>query len=200
MSDEDVRRNWDDEEEPFEEEENLSEEELRLPSEEELLSSLERLEQGEAGTSELEEQRRFKPSREIEVKVVGVFEHAEPTSPPHTFVMLRDNKGRQVPILIGRFEALSISLAFNGETTERPLTHDLLKNILDRLKIGVDRVVIDDLWHDTFYAKIFLTENGEEIEIDSRPSDAIALALRSRAPIYMSESVVETVMLAQEEE
>ena len=71
------------------------------------------------------------------------------------------------------------------------MTHDLLRNILMRLDITVDRVVIDDLWHGTFYAKIYLRRGEEEIEMDARPSDAIALALRFRAPIYMAESVLE---------
>jgi bifunctional DNase/RNase len=71
------------------------------------------------------------------------------------------------------------------------MTHDLTRNILTRLGVSIDRVVIDDLWQGTFYAKIYLLHGDEEIEIDSRPSDAIALALRFRAPIYMAESVLE---------
>jgi hypothetical protein len=197
MYEDDIRRGWDDDEGEFEDEPFLepSIEGLRLPSKEELLGRA----TPEDSIPEMEEHKRFKPDREVEVKVMGVFEHAEPSAPVHTFVLLKDNKGRRVPILIGRFEALSISIALNDEQTERPLTHDLMKIMLDRLSIRIDRVVVDDLWRETFYAKIFLSRNGEEIEIDSRPSDAIALAVRYRAPIYMSESVVDTVVRSQED-
>ncbi|MCL6533499.1 MAG: bifunctional nuclease family protein [Armatimonadetes bacterium] len=111
--------------------------------------------------------------------------------PQALLVHLRDNYGRTVPIVIGPFEAHAIVMALNDEVPQRPLTHDLMRNILMRLGVSVDRVVIDDLWQGTFYAKIYLLHGDEEIEIDSRPSDAIALALRFRAPIYMVESVLE---------
>lgn len=203
MSEDEKHGDWDDEE--LEElEEAFSDEDLRIPTAQEFTHFFSGAEEGTE--SEMEEHKHFKPGKELEVKVIGVFEHAEPSQPVHTFVLLKDNKGRRVPILIGRFEALSISIALNGDTTERPLSHDLMALMLERLGTRIDRVVIDDLWRETFYAKIYLTRDNQEIErdnqeieIDGRPSDAIALALRFRAPIYMSENVVETVVRASED-
>ena len=87
--------------------------------------------------------------------------------------------------------ALAISLALESEAPDRPFTHDLIKNILDRLNTRVERVTIDDLWQETFYARITLDHQGEILDIDARPSDAIALALRYKAPIYVAEAVLE---------
>jgi len=137
------------------------------------------------------ENRQPRDLDEKEVKVVGVYEHQEQGLPPAAFVLLRDNRGRQVLIWIGRFEAYAISLALEGATLDRPMTHDLMKTLLERLGHKVERIVIDDLWQDTYYAKITVTLNGNTIDIDSRPSDAIALALRMKAPIYMAESVLQ---------
>jgi hypothetical protein len=118
--------------------------------------------------------------------------HQEPKMPAQHFVLLRDNRGRRAPIWVGQFEAWAISSALEGDTQERPMTHDLLKAMLDRLGASIEGVVIDDLWNETFYAKIGVVKtDGETLEIDARPSDAIALALRSRAPIYMAEYVLE---------
>jgi bifunctional DNase/RNase len=129
---------------------------------------------------------------EKEVKVMGVYEHRQGTAQPQAFfVVLRDNRGRSVLIWIGRFEAVAISVALEGAAADRPMTHDLLKNIIDRFGGKIDRIVIDDLFHDTYYAKIAVQVDGRTMDIDSRPSDAIALALRAKAPIYMAETVLE---------
>ncbi len=136
-------------------------------------------------------ERGFDKGRDLEVRVTGVYERYIPGEPRALLVQLRDNMGRVVPIVIGPFEAQAIWLALSDESPQRPLTHDLMRNILQRLGVSIDRVVIDDLWQGTFYAKIYLLQGDEEIEIDARPSDAIALALRFRAPIYMAESVLE---------
>lgn len=158
---------------------------------------------GEGLTSEIEN-RRPRKLDEKEVEVVGVYEHQEEGMPPgHSspaFVLLRDKLGRQVLIWVGRFEAYSISIALEGITFDRPMTHDLLKNILDRLGGTVDRILIDDLWQDTYYAKISVTSNGVSADIDCRPSDAIALALRTKSPIYMAESVLEQSAISEDEE
>ncbi|OYT71703.1 MAG: hypothetical protein CFK49_00320 [Armatimonadetes bacterium JP3_11] len=147
---------------------------------------------GSEGSSELEERAaRADSGRELEVHVTGVYERIEHGQPRALLVQLRDNYGRTVPIVIGPFEAHAIATALNDETPPRPMTHDLTRNILTRLGVSIDRVLIDDLWQGTFYAKIYLLHGDEEIEVDSRPSDAIALALRFRAPIYMAESVLE---------
>ncbi len=138
------------------------------------------------------ENRTPRALNEKEVKVMGVYMHQEQKMPAQHFVLLRDNKGRRAPIWVGQFEAWAISFALEGDAPERPMTHDLFKIILDRLGATVERVIIDDLWNETFYAKIGLVKpDGETLEIDSRPSDAIAIALRAHAPIYVAEFVLE---------
>lgn len=145
------------------------------------------------------ENRGHRPLHEKEVKVVNVYEGViensgatttiQPTST--TFVLLRDNFGREFRIFVLRDVAFAISMALENELPDRPFTHDLMKNLLDKLNASVERITIDDLWQDTFYAKITITHNGETMDIDARPSDAIAIALRFRAPIYVAESVLE---------
>jgi len=145
------------------------------------------------------ENRAPRALHEKEVKVVNVFEgvvsgtNAGPPPQTTTFVLLRDNKGRDLRIFVVRDVAYAISIAVSDESPDRPYTHDLMRTMLERLGAKVDRVIIDDLWQDTFYAKIYLLKEGvkEVMEIDSRPSDAIALALRFRAPIYVAEAVLE---------
>ncbi|MBI4640085.1 MAG: bifunctional nuclease family protein [Candidatus Tectomicrobia bacterium] len=108
-------------------------------------------------------------------------------------VILKDLKDeRALPIWIGPNEANAIVLEMEHIVPPRPMTHDLIKNILDGIRARVDRVVVNDLKESTFYATIFLNLNGVEIPIDSRPSDAIAVALRVKAPIYVSNKVMET--------
>lgn len=139
------------------------------------------------------ENRSPRALNEKEVKVMGVYMHQENKMPAQHFVLLRDNRGRRAPIWVGQFEAWAISFALEGDPPERPMTHDLFKLMLDRLGATIDRIIIDDLWNETFYAKIGLVKpDGETLELDARPSDAIALALRSRAPIYMAENVLES--------
>lgn len=146
---------------------------------------------GREYTSEIEN-RVPRSLNEREVKVMGVFKQQEEGSPPQHFVLLRDNKTRRVPIWVGQFEAWAISLALEGEDPVRPYTHDLLKTLIEKLGGSIDRVIIDDLWNETFYAKVTVNKpEGGAIEIDARPSDAIALAVRTKAPIYMAESVLE---------
>jgi uncharacterized protein len=148
-------------------------------------------------TTSEQENRAPRPLNEKEVKVQnlwGVQDPNNPDAPPKQIhVLLKDNRGRKAPIFIGPFESLAISMALEGATPERPLTHDLLKILVERLGAKVERVTIDDLWQSVFYARItLLTKDGETVDIDCRPSDAIALALRCRVPIYMAEDVLET--------
>lgn len=132
---------------------------------------------------------------EKEVKVMGVYLHQEQGTAGNHFVLLRDNRGRRVPIFVGQFEAWAISLALEGDSPDRPFTHDLIKQMLERLDATVERIIIDDLWNETFYAKIGVVKaGGETLELDARPSDAVALALRVRAPIYMAETVLEATI------
>jgi uncharacterized protein len=107
-------------------------------------------------------------------------------------VMLKDMQGdRVLPIWVGIFEANAIALQIENIATPRPMTHDLLRNIIKDLEGTVERVVVCDLRDNTFYAVIYLTVRGESVAIDARPSDAIALALRTRSPILVEERVID---------
>ncbi|MEN6371673.1 MAG: bifunctional nuclease family protein [Armatimonadota bacterium] len=151
---------------------------------------------GELPEDELSEERDLE---EKEVTVVGVYEHQDATTAqPLAFVLLRDARGRSVIIWIGRPEAFSISVALEGASADRPMTHDLMKNIISRLGGTIERIVIDDLWNETYYAKVHISMNGNTMEIDSRPSDAIALGLRAKAPIFMAEAVIEQAAMYEE--
>lgn len=106
-------------------------------------------------------------------------------------IILKDLKDKiALPIWIGLLEASSIAVELEKIQPARPLTHDLVKNILSSLNIQVSRVEVIDLKDNTFYALIHLTKDGKTFEIDARPSDAIALALRTSAPIYVDEKVI----------
>jgi len=107
-------------------------------------------------------------------------------------VILRDKDGsKTLPIWVGMFEANAIALQIENISTPRPMTHDLLRNVIHDLKASVQKIVVCDLQDSTFYALIYLLINGEVVAIDARPSDAIALALRTRAPIYVEEAVID---------
>jgi bifunctional DNase/RNase len=107
-------------------------------------------------------------------------------------VILKDKLGERVlSIWVGIFEANAIALQIENVATPRPMTHDLLRNVIADLDGSVDRVVVSDLKDNTFFAIIHLTVRGERIAIDARPSDAIALALRTRSPILVEESVID---------
>ncbi len=107
-------------------------------------------------------------------------------------VILRDLEGtKALPIWIGISEANAIALEVEQVPSPRPMTHDLIKNILERLNATVTRVVVNDLKDSTFFATIFLSSRGQEFRVDSRPSDAIAVALRLKAPIYVTLDVIE---------
>jgi len=106
-------------------------------------------------------------------------------------VILRDEENSEMlPIWVGKPEASSISFALEDVTTPRPMTHDLMKAILDAVDAKVISVVISDLKENTYYAKVHLTYEDSEYSIDARPSDAIALALRTKAPIFANEEVL----------
>jgi uncharacterized protein len=107
-------------------------------------------------------------------------------------VLLMDDEEKKVlPISIGPLEAQAIAIVLQGETPPRPLTHDLLRTVCENLGGGLEKIVITDIRDNTFYAEIYLKQNDSIIVIDSRPSDAIALALRFHAPIYMATKMVE---------
>jgi bifunctional DNase/RNase len=112
-------------------------------------------------------------------------------------VLLKDKGGdRVLPIWVGIFEANAIALQIENIATPRPMTHDLLRNLISDLNGRVDRVVVSDLKDNTFYAIIHLTVLGERVAVDARPSDAIALALRTSSPIMVEESVIDSAKSA----
>ena len=107
---------------------------------------------------------------------------------------------RYLPIWIGPAEADAIAVKLQGVTVPRPLTHDLLNSVIDSLGAAIDSIIVSDLKSDTFYAKIMLSVNGEQVEIDSRPSDALALAVRTDAPIFAEEAVLDKAGILLDEE
>ena len=108
-------------------------------------------------------------------------------------IILRDQEGQRVlPIWVGVFEANAIALQIENIATPRPMTHDLLRNVIADLKAQVRKIVVSDLKENTFYALIYMTVNGDTIAVDARPSDAIALALRVCAPIFVEDAVIDS--------
>jgi len=127
---------------------------------------------------------------QIEMSIKGLMVDPISNMP---IVILRDKEGsRTLPIWVGMFEANAIALQIENISTPRPMTHDLLRNVIQDLKATVEKVVVCDLQDGTFYALIYLRVHGEVLAIDSRPSDAIALALRTRAPIFVEEAVIDS--------
>lgn len=125
----------------------------------------------------------------IQVEILGL--SASPSAGGAYALLLKETYGsRRLPIIIGSFEAQSIALELEGIKPPRPLTHDLLKNMIDHLGGTVMEIVIDELKENTFYAKVVLEVSSLRNEIDSRPSDAIALAVRTEAPLFVSEEVM----------
>jgi len=108
-------------------------------------------------------------------------------------VVLKDLNGEAVlPIWVGIYEANAIALEIEKVSTPRPMTHDLIRNLLFGLEAAVKKIVVSDLKDDTFYAVIWLERNGELISVDSRPSDALAIALRMDCPIFVDDTVLKT--------
>ena len=126
---------------------------------------------------------------QIEMNIKGLMVDPVTNMP---IVILRDKEGQKVlPIWVGIFEANAIALQIENISTPRPMTHDLLRNVIQDLKAAVQKVVVCDLQDNTFYALIYLSLHGDTLAIDARPSDAIALALRTRAPIFVEETVID---------
>ena len=125
---------------------------------------------------------------EIEMKIRGLMVDPVTNTP---IVILRDSSGNSIlPIWVGVYEANAIALEIEKVTTPRPMTHDLIKNLLTGVEATVQKVVVSELKDETFYAVIWLERDGEIISVDSRPSDALALALRLDCPIYVEEQVL----------
>jgi bifunctional DNase/RNase len=119
---------------------------------------------------------------EVEVQQVGI----DPTSHSPVVILREKEGGAQLPIWIGPSEAGAIAMHMEGVESPRPLTHDLTKSMLESTGIRVERVLIHKLVHGTYYARIYLMARGKAVEVDSRPSDAIALALRFESPIFVA--------------
>jgi uncharacterized protein len=125
----------------------------------------------------------------IEMELTGVRVEL-PTNQP--IVLLRERSGeRYLPIWIGAAEAAAIALSLQGVVTPRPMTHDLLKTILEDLSVEVQRIIVTELRDSTFYASIQMQKGTDALEVSSRPSDAIALAVRMSVPIFANEDVLE---------
>jgi uncharacterized protein len=119
----------------------------------------------------------------------------------HRIVVLKDMASpRFLPIWIGPFEADAITIELQGVEVQRPMTHDLLKTLIGKLGAEVEHVAITDLRNDTFYAQILLKVDGRRMEIDSRPSDAIALAVRSKVPVFVSDEVMDQAAITPEKD
>jgi len=127
--------------------------------------------------------------RKLQVDILGL------STSPHTngayALILYELEGkRKLPIIIGGFEAQAIALKLENIKPPRPFTHDLFKNIADAIDLHINEIIIDELHHETFYAKVICEMNGEVHEIDARPSDAIALAVRFNAPLFVTEEIM----------
>jgi bifunctional DNase/RNase len=106
-------------------------------------------------------------------------------------ILKEKSSDRYLPIWIGPAEADAIAVKLQGVAVPRPLTHDLLNSVIDTLGAAVNSIIVNDLKNDTFFAKVILDIDGKQLEVDSRPSDALALAVRTNVPIYADESVLE---------
>jgi uncharacterized protein len=134
----------------------------------------------------------------VEMELLGVRVELPSNTP---IVLLRETSGdnRMLPIFIGGPEATAIALALEGVVTPRPMTHDLMKSVLEELGTSLERVVVTDLRDGTFYAELHLQAGGEGHQVSSRPSDAIALAVRTGSPIFAAEAVLDEVAYTVDE-
>ena len=140
----------------------------------------------------------FQPMRKLQVDILGL------STSPHTngayALILYELEGkRKLPIIIGGFEAQAIALKLENIKPPRPFTHDLFKNIADVFHLHVNEIIIDELHNETFYAKVVCEVNGEVHEIDARPSDAIAIAVRFNAPLFVTEEIMNEAGIKEEQ-
>lgn len=133
------------------------------------------------------------PANEIEMVVESVRVHM--LSSRHVVILKEAGRDRYLPIWIGPWEANAIAMRLQGATPERPLTHDLFAAVLGALEVRVERILISSLADETFHARLILVRPDARLEIDARPSDAIALAIRLGVPIYAAEAVLDQAAL-----
>ncbi|ACF14255.1 protein of unknown function DUF151 [Chloroherpeton thalassium ATCC 35110] len=135
--------------------------------------------------------------KKVQVEILGLS-----TSPhnngAYALILFEVGGKRKLPIIIGGFEAQAIALKLENIKAPRPFTHDLIKSLVDTFNIGITEVTIDELRNETFFAKIVCEMNGLTHEIDARPSDAIAVAVRCEAPIFVSEEVMNEAGITDE--
>ena len=127
----------------------------------------------------------------IEMKVEGIA--LDPKSNMPVVILKSKTNSKSLPIWIGILEASAIALKLDGVDSPRPLTHDLLKSVIEKLNAKVSKIYINELKDNTFYAKIILEKAQKNFNIDCRPSDAIALALRTNSPIFVEENVIRNI-------
>uniref|UniRef100_Q3ATE0 BFN domain-containing protein n=1 Tax=Chlorobium chlorochromatii (strain CaD3) TaxID=340177 RepID=Q3ATE0_CHLCH len=136
--------------------------------------------------------------QKIQVDILGLS-----TSPhangAYALILYEVDGKRKLPIIIGGFEAQAIALKLENIKPPRPFTHDLFKSVADVFDLHVSEVIIDELHHETFYAKVVVEMDGEVHEVDARPSDAIAIAVRFRAPIYVTDDIMEEAGIQEEQ-
>ncbi len=135
----------------------------------------------------------------LQVAIKGVYLLEKTPGPPVPLVLMEDNAKRIMPIYIGLSEAISINAALNHEIPPRPMTHDLFISLLERLGSKIDSILIDELNEGVFYARMSVSMDGKHFELDARPSDCIAIALRCGAPIHVRESVLSDAVIHKEE-
>lgn len=135
----------------------------------------------------------------VRVKVRGVYLAESDSGALSPVVLLEDDRSRVVPVFVGLYEALSIHQALSGEVSPRPMTHDLFISTLESFKAVITKVLIDDLEGGIYYARLSIKRETEEKEIDARPSDCLALAIRAKAPIDIIEHVIEQSSLKRSE-
>ena len=127
----------------------------------------------------------------VKLTVQGVMPDAIPNSDSQVVILQDESKANTLPIWVGVAEGTAIRLAMEGVIPPRPLSHDLIRNLTEQLGLKISKVVVTDVKNNTYYASIYLSSKQSELTVDSRPSDAIALALRTSSPIYVAQDVLD---------
>lgn len=127
----------------------------------------------------------------VKLTVQGVMPDAIPNSDSQVVILQDENKAHTLPIWVGVAEGTAIRLAMEGVIPPRPLSHDLIRNLTEQLGLKISKVVVTDVKNNTYYASIYLSSKQSELTVDSRPSDAIALAVRTSSPIYVAQDVLD---------
>lgn len=127
----------------------------------------------------------------VKLKVQGVWTDASPNAESQVVLLQDEDKTNLLPIWVGTAEGTAIRMALEGIVPPRPLSHDLIRNLTEHLGLKVSKIVVTDVKSNTYYASIYLSSKQTEVTIDSRPSDAIALALRTKSPIYATRDVLD---------